>query len=197
MDFLFNILIIAVSGVLINNFVLMQFLGLCPCLGVSKRLDSAMGMGMAIIFVMTIASALTWVIYTVLLVPFDITYLRTIAFILAIASIVQFIEMVIQKRVPSLYKSLGVFLPLITTNCAVLGVAILNVNESRTFIDSVLYGFFGGVGFLLVLVLLAGLRERLEKADVPKPLKGMPIALITVGCMALAFFGFSGMRIGG
>ncbi len=190
-----NIFMLAISAILINNFVLSRFLGLCPYIGVSKKLDSALGMGMAVIFVMTMASTITWIIQNYLLTPFNIEYLQTIAFILTIASLVQFVEMVIQKMVPTLYKSLGVFLPLITTNCAVLGVSIININESLSFIESILHGFFAGIGFTLVLVIMAGLRERLEWAELPDSMRGLPIAFILAGCMALAFLGFSGFNI--
>jgi electron transport complex protein RnfA len=189
-----NILMLAISAILINNFVLARFLGLCPYIGVSKKLDSALGMGMAVIFVMTMASTITWIIQNFLLIPFSIGYLQTIAFILTIASLVQFVEMVIQKMVPALYKSLGVFLPLITTNCAVLGVSIININEGLSFIEAILHGFFAGIGFTLVLVIMAGLRERLEWADLPESMKGLPIAFIVAGCMAMAFLGFSGFK---
>ncbi len=189
-----NILMLAISAILINNFILARFLGLCPYIGVSKKLDSALGMGMAVIFVMTMASTITWIIQNYLLVPFAIGYLQTIAFILTIASLVQFVEMVIHKMVPTLYKALGVFLPLITTNCAVLGVSIININEGLSFIETILHGFFAGIGFTLVLVLMAGLRERLEWADLPESMKGLPIAFILAGCMAFAFLGFSGFQ---
>ena len=190
-----NIFMLAISAILINNFVLARFLGLCPYIGVSKKLDSALGMGMAVIFVMTMASTITWMIQNYLLVPFNIGYLQTIAFILTIASLVQFVEMVIQKMVPTLYKALGVFLPLITTNCAVLGVSIININDSLSFLEAILHGFFAGIGFTLVLIIMAGLRERLEWADLPDSMKGLPIAFIIAGCMALAFLGFSGFKM--
>ena len=195
MEFVGKIFTLAVTAIFIQNFVLSRFLGLCPYIGVSKKLDSALGMGMAVIFVMTMASTFTWLIQTYLLIPLDLKYLQTIAFILTIASLVQLVEMIIQKTAPALYKALGVFLPLITTNCAVLGVAILNINEEFNFIESVLNGFFAGLGFTLVLLLMAGIRERLDKADVPKSMKGMPIAMVVAGCMALAFLGFSGLKI--
>ena len=172
----------------------MRFLGLCPYIGVSKKLDSALGMGMAVIFVMTMASTFTWLIHTYLLVPLHIEFLQTIAFILTIASLVQLVEMVIQKTAPALYKSLGVFLPLITTNCAVLGVAILNIQSEYNFIFAILNGLFGGIGFTLVLILMAGIRERLERAELPVSMKGMPISMIVAGSMALAFLGFSGLK---
>ncbi|MFA5498096.1 MAG: electron transport complex subunit RsxA [Candidatus Cloacimonadia bacterium] len=190
-----NIFALSVSAILVNNFILSRIMGLCPYIGVSKKLDSAFGMGMAVIFVMTLASTITWIIQHYLLVPFNIGYLQTIAFILTIASLVQFVEMVIQKMAPALYKSLGVYLPLITTNCAVLGVSIININDGLSFIESVLNGFLGGVGFTLVLIIMAGLRERLEKADIPEHMQGMPIAFILAGSMALAFLGFSGLKI--
>ncbi|HPK40171.1 MAG TPA: electron transport complex subunit RsxA [Candidatus Cloacimonadota bacterium] len=196
MEYIAKILIMAVSFIFINNFVLSRFLGLCPYLGVSKKLDSAFGMGMAVIFVMAIASAFTWLINAYLLIPTGLEYLQTIAFILTIAALVQFVEMFIQKSAPALYKSLGVYLPLITTNCAVLGVAVININDHLNFLDSILNGFFGGVGFTLVLLMMAGIRERLEKAEVPKSMQGMPIALIIAGCMALAFLGFAGLKLG-
>jgi electron transport complex protein RnfA len=192
-----EILMLAISAILINNFILARFLGLCPYLGVSRKLDSALGMGMAVIFVMTMSSAFTWLINILILEPFGITYLQTIAFILAIAVLVQFVEMVMQKTAPALYRSLGVYLPLMSTNCAILGVAILNIKEKHTFIESSLHGLFAGIGFTLVLILMAGIRERLEIADVPVAMRGMPIALIIAGCMAIAFVGFSGLSFGG
>ncbi len=195
MQFIGSMFTLAIMSIFVSNFVLARFLGLCPYIGVSKKLDSAIGMGMAVIFVMTLASTITWLIQYYLLVPNNLGYLQTIAFILTIAALVQFVEMVIQKVAPALYKSLGVFLPLITTNCAVLGVSILNITEEYTFIGSVMNGFFSGVGFTLVLVLMAGIRERLEQAEVPVAMKGMPIALIVAGCMALAFGGFAGFKI--
>ena len=194
MEYISHIFLLAISAIFINNLVLSKFLGICPYLGVSKKLDSAFGMGMAVIFVMTMASAFTWVINAYILEIFKISYLQTVAFILTIASLVQFVELVINKKTPALYKQLGVFLPLITTNCAVLGVAILNISNGLSFIESVLTSFFGGVGFTLVLLLMAGLRERLEKAEIPESMKGLPIALITAGCMALAFFGLAGLK---
>jgi electron transport complex protein RnfA len=206
-----TLMIIAVGAILINNFVFSRFLGLCPYIGVSKQLDSAVGMGAAVIFVMTLASTVTWLIYTYLLAPEptnifyrlftleqppDLTFLRTIAFILVIASFVQFVEMVIQKVSPALYSSLGIYLPLITTNCAILGAALLNIDENYTFLESVVHGFAAGIGFTLALVLMAGIREKLEMADVPKALEGIPIAFIMAGLMAIAFLGFSGLKLG-
>lgn len=202
MHYLGEIFVMAITAIFIQNFVLSRFLGLCPYLGVSKKLDSAIGMGLAVTFVMTLTSAITFLINKYLLTPYDLMYLQTIAFILTIAALVQFVEMVIQKNVPALYKSLGVFLPLISTNCAVLGVAILNTEALRSdgvtaynFLDSVLNGFFSGVGFSVVLLAMAGLRMRLEMVDMPKSMKGMPIALILAGIMALAFYGFMGFKI--
>ena len=194
MSFITQIFTLAVFAVFVNNFVLSKFLGLCPYIGVSKKIDSAVGMGMAVIFVMTMASTFTWLIQEYLLVPNHLEYLQTIAFILTIASLVQLVEMVILKTAPSLYKALGVFLPLITTNCAVLGVSILNIQENYNFLGAILNGLFSGLGFTLVLVLMAGLRERLEKSEVPEAMKGMPIAFVIAGCMALAFLGFSGLN---
>jgi len=199
MDFS-TLFIIIIGSIFINNFVISRFLGLCPYIGVSKKMDSALGMGMAVIFVMTMASTITWLIYTFFLnkatsiFGIDLTFLRTIAFILSIAVLVQFVEMVIKKTAPELYKALGIYLPLITTNCAVLGVSLLNINESYNFIESIVNGAAAGVGFTLVLVLMAGIRERLEYSNVPKSMKGMPISFIVAGCMALAFLGFSGMK---
>jgi electron transport complex protein RnfA len=193
---------ILISTILINNYVLSRILGLCPFLGVSRKLDSALGMGLAVIFVMTLTSFITYPIYKYVLVPYRITYLTTIVFILVIAALVQFVEMVIRKISPVLYQALGIFLPLITTNCAVLGVAVLNVSSgfpgpdvSLGLLKSVVQGFGGGVGFTLALLLMAGIRERLELADIPDNLKGVPITFITAGLLALAFYGFSGLRI--
>lgn len=186
---------ISIAAILINNFVLARFLGLCPFMGVSKKLSSATGMGMAVIFVMTVASLFSWIIYNYILVPYKVTYLYTIVFILVIASLVQLVEMVLQKYSPSLYEALGIFLPLITTNCAILGVAVLNtVTENYTFIESIVNGITSGIGFTLALVLMAGIREKLELANIPKPLDGLPIAFITAGLMAIAFLGFSGLN---
>ncbi|MFC1670630.1 electron transport complex subunit RsxA [Spirochaetota bacterium] len=191
---------ILISTIFINNYVLSQMLGLCPFLGVSKKLDSAFGMGLAVIFVMTLASFITYLIYKYALVPFNITFLRTVSFILVIASLVQFVELVIEKISPTLYQSLGIFLPLITTNCAVLGVAVLNINsgfitKEYGLLKSVIQGFGAGIGFTLALLLMAGIRERLENAGIPVNLKGLPITFVTAGLLALAFLGFSGMKI--
>lgn len=186
---------IIISSILINNFIFARFLGICPFMGVSKKIESSIGMGMAVTFVMTLASGVTWIIDKFILVPYHIEYLRTIAFILIIASLVQFVEMAIEKLSPNLYKALGVFLPLITTNCAVLGVAIINIGENYNFIEAITNGFAGAVGFTLALIILAGIRERLEYSDVPASFKGIGIAFITAGILAMAFMGFSGIKI--
>jgi len=209
---------IFLGAVLVNNYVLQRFLGLCPYLGVTKETSSAIGMGMAVIFVMTMASAVTWPIYNYLLAPtqaniwakifggapenYDLTnVLRTISFILIIAALVQFVEMFLQKMVPALHRALGIYLPLITTNCAVLGVAVLNIDSffaggkavPYSYLKSVLQGFSAGVGFMLAMILMSAIRERLEMADIPKPLRGIPIAFITAGFMSMAFLGFAGL----
>ncbi len=195
MDQIYELLAITLGAILANNFIFSQFLGICPFLGVSKKVDTAVGMGMAVTFVMGLASAITWLVNTFILIPFDLGYMQTVAFILVIASLVQFIEMFLQKSMPSLYTALGVYLPLITTNCAVLGVALLNIQNNYNFISSVVYGITGGLGFLLAIVLFASIRERLVFADYPKSFEGFPIALVTAGLMALAFMGFSGLKI--
>ena len=195
MDQIYQLLAITLGAILANNFIFSQFLGICPFLGVSKKVDTAVGMGFAVTFVMGLASAITWAVYNFILVPLDLKYMQTVAFILVIASLVQFIEMFLQKSMPSLYTALGVYLPLITTNCAVLGVVLLNVQENYNFIESVVYGLTGGAGFLLAIVLFASIRERLEFSDPPKAFKGFPIALVTAGLMALCFMGFSGLQI--
>ena len=186
-------LLIFTSTILVNNIVLVQFLGLCPFMGVSNRLTNALGMGLATTFVLTLSTICSYLVDHYILRPFDATYLRTIVFIVVIASVVQFTERVMHKTSPLLHRTLGLFLPLITTNCAVLGVALLNSQTERDFIHSALYGFGSAIGFTLVLVLFAGLRERIELADVPQPFQGAPIALITAGLMAMAFMGFSGL----
>jgi len=185
--------LILISTVLVNNFVLVKFLGLCPFMGVSKKTDAALGMGLATTFVLTLSSVLSYLIFTYLLQPFGLEYLQTIAFILAIAAVVGFTEMAIHKTSPVLYQVLGIYLPLITTNCAVLGVALLNVGEQNNFIESAFYGMGAAIGFTLVMVMFASIRERLEVADVPAPFKGAPIALITAGLMSMAFMGFGGL----
>ena len=189
-----TLLAISLGAILTNNFIFSQFLGICPFLGVSKKIDTAVGMGAAVTFVMGLASAFCYLINLVL-VPLNLAFMQTVAFILVIASLVQFIEMFLQKSMPSLYTALGVYLPLITTNCAVLGVALLNIQNNYNFISSVVYGITGGLGFLLAIVLFASIRERLVFADYPKSFEGFPIALVTAGLMALAFMGFSGLKI--
>jgi len=185
--------LILISTVLVNNFVLVKFLGLCPFMGVSRKLETAVGMGLATTFVLTLSSVTAYLINRYLLVPLEIEYLRIIAFILVIAAVVQFTETVIHKTSPMLYQVLGIFLPLITTNCAVLGVALLNVQAEHGFVESALYGFGAAMGFSLVLVLFAAVRERVVVADVPEPFRGNAIALITAGLMSLAFMGFAGL----
>ena len=186
-------LLILVSTILVNNFVLVKFLGLCPFMGVSKKMDTAIGMGFATTFVLTLASITSYLINTYILIPLELEYLRTIAFIVTIAAVVGFTELVVNKTSPVMHQSLGVFLPLITTNCAVLGVALLNVGASNSFLQSAVYGFGAAVGFSFVLVLFSGIRERIESADVPKIFQGVPIALITAGLMSMAFMGFIGL----
>ncbi len=188
-----ELLIIAIGAALVNNVVLSQFLGLCPFLGVSKKIKTAAGMGGAVIGVITISSAICNLIYDFILTPLNLTYLNTIVFILVIASLVQFVEMFLKKTSPSLYEALGVYLPLITTNCAVLGVALTNVQNTYNFIESVVAGFGTALGFTIAIVIMAGIRERIEYNDVPESFKGMPIVLLTAGLMSIAFFGFSGI----
>ena len=188
-----NLLIIAIGSALVNNVVLSQFLGLCPFLGVSKKVKTAAGMGTAVSFVITLASFVAALIYQFVLTPLNITYLKTIVFILVIAALVQFVEMFLKKYMVSLYESLGVYLPLITTNCAVLGVALTNVQKSYSVLASVVNGFATAAGFTISIVILAGIREKMEYNDIPKPFQGMPIVLITAGLMAIAFCGFSGL----
>jgi electron transport complex protein RnfA len=185
--------LLLISTVLVNNFVLVKFLGLCPFMGVSRKLDTALGMGLATTFVLTLSAITSYLVNTYLLTPLDLTYLRTISFILVIAVVVQFTEMVVHKTSPLLYNVLGIFLPLITTNCAVLGVALLNVQAQHGLAESALYGFGAAVGFTLVLVLFAAIRERVAAADVPLAFQGAPIGLVTAGLMSLAFMGFSGL----
>ena len=191
-----SILSISLGAILINNFIMSQFLGCCPFFGVSKKIDTAVGMGMAVTFVMGLASAVTYLINNFILVPLGLEFMQTVAFILVIATVVQFVEMFLMKSMPALYQALGVFLPLITTNCAVLGVALQNVQNSYNFIESVVYGITGGIGFTLSIVLFASIRERLfASAECPKCFEGFPIALISASLMAMAFLGFSGMKI--
>lgn len=188
-----EMMIILFSAILTENFILAKFMGICPFLGVSKKLDSAVGMSVAVTFVMAMATAVTWPIYTYLLVPNGLDYLQTVVFILVIAALVQLVEIILKKYVPALHKSLGIYLPLITTNCAVLGVAILMIQKEFNLLQSVTYSVATALGFALALVLFAGIRERLDFEDVPKAFKGIPIALITAGILAMAFMGFSGL----
>ena len=185
--------LILISTVLVNNFVLVRFLGLCPFLGVSRNLEAAIGMSLATAFVLTLSSATAYLLHTYVLIPLDLEYLRTVGFILVIAASVQFTEIMVRRMSPMLDQVLGIYIPLIATNCAVLGVALLNVQQSKGFVQSVFYGFGASVGFALVLVMFAAIRERLEAADIPAPFRGTPIALMTAGIMSLAFMGFSGM----
>ncbi len=188
-----GILLILLSSILVNNFVLSRILGICPFLGVSKRVETAVGMGFAVTFVMALASVICWIVQKAILDPLNIGYMQTIAFILVIAALVQLVEMALQKMVPSLYQALGIYLPLITTNCAVLGVAILNIDEGYNLIQTLVNGIGAALGFMLAIVLFAGIRERLELARIPEPLKDFPIALISAGLMSLAFLGFQGI----
>ena len=191
-----QILSLALGAILVENFIFSKFLGICPFMGVSKKVDTAVGMGVAVIFVMTVASIVCWLVNALLLVPLGLEFMQTVAYILVIAALVQFVEMFLQKMIPSLYQALGIYLPLITTNCAVLGVALLNTQNDYSFIGSVVYGLTGGVGFLLAIVLFASVRERLDAtADTPKAFEGFPIALISAGLIALAFMGFSGLKL--
>ena len=194
MSYVTGLILLLVSSAIVNNVVLSQFLGLCPFLGVSKRVETAAGMGGAVIFVVTIASFVTSVIYKFILAPTGFEYMQTIVFILVIAALVQFVEMFLKKSVKSLYESLGVYLPLITTNCAVLGVALTNVSKDYTILEGVVNGFATSVGFLISIVIMAGLREKMEYNNVPKAFRGMPIVLLTACLMAIAFFGFSGLK---
>ncbi|MDD5356034.1 MAG: electron transport complex subunit RsxA [Candidatus Omnitrophica bacterium] len=197
-----RVIFIVISMVFINNFILSKFLGLCPFLGVSKETRSALQMGYAVIFVMTLSAVITWLVYRFILIPFHLEYLRTISFILVIAAFVQFIEMFIQKTSPALYRALGIYLPLITTNCAVLGVTVLNINDffkgsvpiKASFMLATLQAFFAGIGFTLALLLMSGIRERLDLVDIPESLKGIPIAFIIASLMSLAFMGFIGFK---
>ena len=193
-----DLIALSIGTIFINNLVLSQFLGLCPFIGVSKKLDSVLGMGFAVTFVMTLASSITWIIYHLILVPnwlikyfgvlpWNLQFLKIVSFILVIAALVQLVEIVLKKSIPILYDALGIYLPLITTNCAVLGVAVLNIDKEYSFISSVVYGFMGGISFLLALFLMSTIREKLELTDVPKPFQGVPIAFISAGLMALAF----------
>ena len=194
MDQIYELLAITLGAILANNFIFSQFLRCCPFLGVSKKVDTTVGKGIAVTFVMGLASAVCYLV-NMLLIALDLAYMQTVAFILVIAALVQFIEMFLQKAMPSLYTALGIYLPLITTNCAVLGVVLLNVQNNYNFISSVVYGVTGGLGFLLAIVLFASIRERLVFTEYPKSFEGFPVALVTAGLMALAFMGFSGLKI--
>ncbi len=195
MDLFISLFSISLSAILAENFILVKFLGICPFMGVSKKTDTALGMGIAVIFVMAIASAATWAVNKFLLLPYELEYMQTVVFILVIAALVQFVEMFLQKAMPALYQSLGIYLPLITTNCAVLGVALLNIQNGYKFIESVVYGLTGGIGFTVAILLFSSVRERLEDCDCPKAFKGFPLALLAAGLLALAFMGFSGFKI--
>lgn len=188
-----NVILFAISAALVSNVVLSQFMGICPFLGVSKKVSTAAGMGAAVIFVMTIASAVTSLIYYFVLVPFELEYLNTIVFILVIAALVQFVEMLLKKVMPSLYQALGVYLPLITTNCAVLGIALVNVQKEYSVLMSTLNGLFSALGFAIAIIILAGIREKIDNNDVPESFKGAPMVLLTAGLMAMAFMGLAGL----
>ena len=195
MDQIYQLLAITLGAILANNFIFSQFLGICPFLGVSKKVDTAVGMGVAVTFVMGLASAITWLV-NLLLVKLGLAYMQTVAFILVIAALVQFVEMFLKKVMPALYTALGIYLPLITTNCAVLGVALQNTQNGYGALMSVAYGVFGGLGFTLAIILFASVRERLEFAEYPKAFEGFPIALVTAGLLAMSFMGFSGLSLG-
>jgi electron transport complex protein RnfA len=188
-----DFILLMISAILVNNILLARFLGNCPFIGVSRSMDTATGMGLAVIFVLTLAGMITWLVHTYILIPFHMEYLRTIAFILVIATLVQFVEMVLQKTAPALYEALGIYLPLITTNCAVLGVAIINIEDGYDLITSIFFSFASAVGFSLALVLMAGIRERFALVNIPKPFEGTAIGLVTAGLIALAFSGFMGL----
>jgi len=190
-----GLLSIALGAILIENFILVKFLGICPFMGVSKKMDTAIGMGFAVIFVMALASVFCWLANEYILIPLGLAYLQTLAYILVIASLVQFVEMFLQKSAPALYTALGIYLPLITTNCAVLGAVLLNTQNNYNFIESVVYGITGGIGFWVAIILFASVRERTEFADYPKAFEGFPIALVSAGLIALAFMGFTGLKI--
>lgn len=190
-----EVISVIIAALFTENFVLVKFLGICPFLGVSKKTETAMGMGMAVTFVMAVASMCTWAVNHFLLVPYGLEYLQTIVFILIIAGLVQFVEMFVKKSLPSLYNALGIYLPLITTNCAVLGVALLNVQNNYNFLMSLVYGTFAALGFSMAIVLFAGIREFIDESEAPESFRGFPIALITAGLMAIAFTGFSGFSI--
>lgn len=187
------LILLVLAGIFVNNYVLSQFLGICPFLGVSKKIETAVGMGVAVIFVIVLASAASYFVYNLILVPLNITYLYNIAFILVIAALVQFVEMFLKKSSPALYQALGVFLPLITTNCAVLGVAVVNMQNNYNFFEAILNGVGGAAGFALAIILFAGIRERIEYNDTPKAFDGFPLALVAAGLMSIAFLGFQGL----
>jgi electron transport complex protein RnfA len=187
---------LALSAILVQNFVLVKFLGICPFLGASKKMNTALGMGLSVTFVMGLASMLTWVVNTCLLLKLDLGYMQTVTYILIIAALVQFVELFLKKKVPALYQALGIYLPLITTNCAVLGVALLNARNGYGFLESTAYGVFSGLGFTLAIILFSSIRERMEFSECPKAFQGMPVVLMTAGLLALAFMGFSGLQIG-
>ena len=195
MKLFLSLFTIALNAILAENFILVKFLGICPFMGVSKRSSTALGMGIAVIFVMGIASAATWAVNAFVLVPLNLAYMQTLVFILVIAALVQLVEMFLQKSLPSLYHALGIYLPLITTNCAVLGVALLNIQNGYSFIESLVYGVTGGIGFTVAILLFSSVRERLEDCDCPKAFRGFPIALIAAGLLALSFMGLSGFRV--
>ncbi|MBR4303796.1 MAG: electron transport complex subunit RsxA [Clostridia bacterium] len=190
-----SILSLSLAAILVQNFIFVKFLGICPFLGVSKKTDTAVGMGLAVIFVMTVASSVTYIVNEFVLVKLDLMYMQTVVFILIIASLVQFVELFLMKMIPSLYKALGIYLPLITTNCAVLGVALLNVTNQYNFIESVLYACMSGVGFTIAIILFSSVREHLEYAKYPKAFEGFPIALVTASLLSIAFMGFQGLSI--
>ena len=194
-EYVQSLLGILISAIISENFILVKFYGICPFMGVSKKTDTALGMGMAVTFVMGIASAACWAVDRFILIPLGLEYMQTVAFILVIAALVQVVEMFLKKSVPALYQALGSYLPLITTNCAVLGVALVNAQKGYDFLQSVVYGVTGGLGFTLAIVLFASIRERVDKSDCPESFKGFPIALIAAGLLALAFMGFSGLKI--
>ncbi len=194
MTSLSTIFVFAINAILVENLCLVKFLGICPFLGVSKKTDTALGMGIAVTFIMTISSLVTWLVYHFLLVPFSLEYMRTIAFILIIAALVQFVEMALKKLIPSLYSALGIYLPLITTNCAVLGIALTNITEDYSLLFSILNGLFCALGFTLAIWMFACVRERIEHCDIPKAFEGFPIALITAALLSFAFMGFAGMQ---
>ena len=190
-----NLILISIAAILTENLVLVKFLGCCPLIGVSGKTGSAVGMGVSVIFTMTVASAVTWPVYHFALVPLGLEYMKTVVFVLIIAAIVQLIELFMQKKIPSIYSALGIYLPLITTNCAVLGVALLNISKDYSFIESVVYGFAAGVGFLLAIFLMSLIRERINYADIPGPFRGYPIILLAAALLSMAFMGFRGMSL--